>query len=212
MAFCRKKNLGDSAMVDQLMRQRLKNLLDLKLFTHSLGVEKTAVMLARRWDADPEKAATAALFHDYGKIFTESELRSYASELGLELDEVTSFEPALLHAPVGAELVRKNFNITDLEVLEAIAFHTTGKPGMGKLAKIIYLADIIEPGRYFFGVSKLREAARKGLDRGVLAAVEHTISYVLGSGSLLHLDSVRLRNSLLKKSFNDYNKGHKDKE
>lgn len=175
----------------------MKNRLGPGLFAHSLGVEKTAAALAHQWGADLEKARVAAFLHDYGRAYSYEDLEYFAKKMNPPLDEIVFAEPALLHAPVGAWLVKENLGIEDAAVMEAISCHTTGKAEMGKLAKIVYLADLIEPGRHFPGIAKIREIAGKGLDDGVLAAVEHTLLCVLNKGSLIHPDSVCLRNALL---------------
>ena len=43
-----------------------KNLSE-KRYTHTKNVKKMAVKLAKRWGADPEKAALAAILHDAAK-------------------------------------------------------------------------------------------------------------------------------------------------
>lgn len=63
---------------------------------------------------------------------------------------VTEFEldhPFLIHAKLGAYLAGKKYGVEDPEILDAITWHTTGKPEMSKLEMIIYIADYIEPQR-----------------------------------------------------------------
>ena len=40
----------------------------------------------------------------------------------------------------------------DVEIINAVRYHTSGRMNMTLLEKIIYLADYIEPGRQFPGV------------------------------------------------------------
>ena len=87
--------------------------------------------------------------------------------------------------------------ITDAAVLNAVSCHTTGSPQMSLLARIVYLADFIEPNRDYPGVERLRQEALKDLTGALLAVVEHTISSVLARGLLLHPRSVNFRNQLL---------------
>jgi predicted HD superfamily hydrolase involved in NAD metabolism len=96
-------------------------------------------------------------------------------------------------------MLREQGIITDEKVLEAICWHTTGHPDMDKLARIIYIADYIEPNRDFPGVDMLREITHRDLDRGVLAGLDHTISFLIQQGGLIHPNSVAARNRLVEK-------------
>ena len=87
--------------------------------------------------------------------------------------------------------------IKDKEILQSVAYHTTGKENMSLLEKIIFLADYIEPGRRFPGVDDLRALAYEDLNRAVLQAMDNTILYVLRQGLLLHPQTMKARNSLL---------------
>ena len=73
--------------------------------------------------------------------------------------------PKLLHGPVAAELARRELGVEDTEVLDAIREHTTGRPGMGPLSLVLYVADKIEPARDYPSVENLRRLAHQDLDR-----------------------------------------------
>lgn len=175
----------------------IRNHLGAGLYQHSLGVAETAAELALRFRGDRHRAYLAGLLHDYGKVYSPTELRCKAEQLGLCLDRVSLEEKGLLHAPVGAALLPVEVGVTDSALLEAVAYHTTGRAEASLLEKVIYLADMIEPGRNFEGVEKLREISRSDLEGALLAAVEHTIQRVLQRGLLLHPRSVHFRNSLI---------------
>ena len=177
----------------ELMREKL----DHELFVHSLGVADAAADLAERYGADKEKAHLAGVIHDYGKRFSGQELLELAGELEIPLDRITRQESRLLHAPVGAALLKKELQIIDQEILLAVANHTTGRRGMGKLEKVIYLADYIEEGRDFPIVDKIRQVAREDLDQALLEAVDFAIKSVLDRKLMLHPRSVAFRNELV---------------
>ncbi|MFO8191877.1 MAG: bis(5'-nucleosyl)-tetraphosphatase (symmetrical) YqeK [Bacillota bacterium] len=185
----------DNFDYNELMKEKLSE----ELYKHSAGVAEAAVSLAERFGADQGKAYLAGIVHDYGKRYPKSELRRKAEELNLKLDRITLLEPRLLHAPVGAALLPLELGIEDDEILQAVAFHTTGHSDMSLLDKVIYLADCIEDGRRYRGVDRIRELACEDLDRALLAAVERTIYSILQRGMLLHPQSVKLRNSLIEK-------------
>lgn len=175
----------------------LEEKLTLKRYYHSIGVQKTAVKLAKIYSGPIQKASIAGLVHDCAKDLSDKELLKYAVKFGILLDDVLYHSSKLLHGAVGAELAKTEFGINDEEILNAIKFHTIGKENMSLLEKIIYIADYIEPGRNFKGVELLRKAALSNLDKAVLMAIDNTIRYVLSKEELLHPLTVQARNFLL---------------
>jgi predicted HD superfamily hydrolase involved in NAD metabolism len=178
-------------------RRLMKEMLDEELYRHSLGVAEAALSLSECYGADTQKAYLAGMIHDYGKRYTKKELLRKAQLMGLSLDRITRQEKRLLHAPVGAALIRSELKIKDPDIIKAVAYHTTGRSGMTLLEKVIYLADYIEAGREFKGVELIREIAAKNIDQALLVAVNQAIKSVLARDLMLHPRSVVFRNSLL---------------
>ncbi|MEC4812511.1 MAG: bis(5'-nucleosyl)-tetraphosphatase (symmetrical) YqeK [Scytonema sp. PMC 1069.18] len=112
-----------------------------------LRVEQMAVELALHHSLDKEKAAMAGVLHDLAKYFKPQKLLQMSLAEGLLVDRVMEANPHLLHADVSAIVARDTFGINDEEVLQAIANHTLGRPEMGPLSSIVFLADSLEPGR-----------------------------------------------------------------
>lgn len=179
------------------MKRRLKKELDEELYRHSLGVAEEARVLARRFGADEDQAYLAGLVHDYAKRYSKKEQIKKAEIHGIRLDRFARLENRLLHAPVGAVLVKKVLGITDPDVLRAVYFHTTGRRGMSLLEKVVYLADHIEPGRAYKGVEVIRKIASQNLDQALLLAVDNVIYSVLRRKLILSPRSLALRNELL---------------
>jgi len=175
----------------------LKNRLNEKRYLHSLGVMKTAEELAKIYDAPVEKAIIAGLVHDCAKNLNSNQMLKYAFKFDILLDGVTNHQIQLLHGHIGAELAKNEFGINDIDILNAIRFHTTGRENMSTLEKIIFLADFIEPNRAFPGVDKLRNMALFNLDKATFMALNHTIKHVITKGELLHVSTVHARNFLL---------------
>jgi predicted HD superfamily hydrolase involved in NAD metabolism len=149
-----------------------------KRYEHTLGVMETAIQLAQTYGADMKKAELAAIFHDYAKFRPKEEMKQLLIEEKMD-ERLLHFHHELWHAPVGAFLVQKEVGIMDEEVLSAIRWHTTGRPGMTQLEKIVYLADYIEPSRRFPGVDDVRALAALHLDKAVLAAVKNSIFFLI---------------------------------
>jgi len=54
----------------------------------------------------------------------------------------------LLHGPAAAERLRA-MGVEDDELLEAVAAHTVGAPGLGVLGRALFVADYLEPARLY---------------------------------------------------------------
>ncbi len=178
-------------------KEILKNRLSVKRYTHSVGVANTAARLAGMFNGDIERAYLAGLMHDYARELPEEELLELTAKHNLSTDGVDLMQTSLLHGPVGAFLLEQEGLITDPKVLDAIRWHTTGHPDMDQLASIVYISDYIEPGRNFPGVDALRQITNKDLMLGVLAGLDHTITFLLQRNNFIHPLSVATRNRLL---------------
>ncbi|HBT73842.1 MAG TPA: phosphohydrolase [Lysinibacillus sp.] len=103
----------------------------------------------------------------------------------------------LRHGPVGAYIAQSEFGITDDELLNAIRFHTTGRVGMSRLEKIIFVADMIEPNRRFDGVERLRKKAQKNLDKAMSACVRHTLAFLIDTKQPIYPLSIECYNDTM---------------
>lgn len=166
-------------------------------FAHVQGVVDTAQQLARRWDVPEQPTIIAAWLHDVAKELPESSLLKLAGDFGIIFDEEMAQMPHLWHAPVGAEIARRTFQVYDDDVLQAIRYHPTGRAGMSGVERVVFLADVIEPGRRFESVEEMRRLSLHDLDAALLAAYDGLIRYVLARGGLLHSDTTAARNDIL---------------
>jgi predicted HD superfamily hydrolase involved in NAD metabolism len=161
------------------IKKDLHNLLRPSRFEHTLGVEYTACCLAMRYGADIKKADMAGLLHDCAKHLSASKKLEYADYYGLSVSEYERKNPELLHAKLGAYIARDRYGIDDPEILSAITWHTTGRPDMTLLDKIIFIADYIEPGRFKAeNLDEIRALAFKDLDCCLLKILSDTVSYL----------------------------------
>ncbi|MBO8158703.1 bis(5'-nucleosyl)-tetraphosphatase (symmetrical) YqeK [Thermosyntropha sp.] len=186
--------MSEIGKITKIVEKRLSPL----RFRHSLGVADKARRLAERFGIDEEKAYLAGIVHDYAKGIAGSELLNIAKENGLIDDEVYREVPDLLHAPVGAFLIEKELGIDDKEILSAVRKHTLGDLDMGLFDKIIFLADMVEPGRDFPGIERLRCLVERNLDEAMLFALESTLRYCMDTGRIIHPQTVKVRNHFLK--------------
>ncbi|MFP7375995.1 bis(5'-nucleosyl)-tetraphosphatase (symmetrical) YqeK [Bacillus paralicheniformis] len=165
-------------------------------YIHTVGVMETAVKLAERFGADVKKAEIAAIFHDYAKFRPKEEMKQIILNGGGRL-EVLDFHHELWHAPAGAALVKTEVGITDEDILSAIRFHTSGRPNMTLLEKVIYVADYIEPGRRFPGVEEVRTLAEEDLDLALIQALKNTMTFLISKNQAVYPETVATYNALV---------------
>ncbi|QHI73689.1 bis(5'-nucleosyl)-tetraphosphatase (symmetrical) YqeK [Aminipila terrae] len=161
---------------------------------HIYAVKDTALKLASLYGADLEKVETAVLFHDMFKELSGQEMNQYIKHFNLDSKYLNNSN--LAHSKIAAAVMAKDYEITDEDILNAVSYHTTGRPNMSKLEKIIYLADAIEPNREYPGVEELRKAAFVNLDDACILSLTRTIDYVQSQNSILDEDTIKARDYL----------------
>ncbi|WP_225903654.1 bis(5'-nucleosyl)-tetraphosphatase (symmetrical) YqeK [Anaerocolumna chitinilytica] len=170
------------------LEKKLGDLLPKKRYFHSLGVMSTAFSMALVFGADSEKATIAGLLHDCAKYMTGEEMLKECIANGVPVKQVEMLKPDLLHAKLGAFYAKTVYNIEDEEILSAITWHTTGKPDMTVLEKIIFVSDYLEPNRSSSGIPNLNDVRKlsfRNLDEAVLQILGDTIAYLTETGKLI---------------------------
>jgi len=183
-------------------RVLLKKMLTPARYAHSLHTAELAAALAPAAGAQRQKAALAALLHDCARDLSPVALRRLCLPLARRdaaLRETLKEAPVLAHAWAGALLARTVFGVTDPEVLEAVKFHATGAPGMGPLARLVYLCDLANQGRAFSGAGPVRRLAFIDFEAAFRAANYVKLVYAFAGGGWVHPLSVQLWNSLQEK-------------
>ncbi|MEQ0487490.1 bis(5'-nucleosyl)-tetraphosphatase (symmetrical) YqeK [Anaerococcus murdochii] len=177
------------------IQNKLINDIGEKRFKHSLRVAETAVKLADNYGLDPKKAYLAGLIHDCAKYNEEAYIKKY--NIDFSIYPVSSIKDPVLHSFLGAEVAKKVYNIYDRDVLKAIEYHTTGRPDMSDLEKIIFIADAIEPARDFEGIDKIRKLAFESLNKAMLNLLDSNIIFLIGKKALINPLSFEARNYLI---------------
>ena len=156
-----------------------------KRFEHTLNVKKMAVQMARRYGEDPDRAALAALLHDTAKEMPAAQQLALMRANPDLAGEGENRPTPVWHGICAAILARTEWGVTDEGVLSAIDCHTTGKPGMNRLDKILFLADMTSAERSWDGVETLRELEMQDLDEAMLWALRQNMDFVRRSGKPL---------------------------
>ncbi len=175
----------------QRLQTELAGRLKLRRLNHSLAVADQAVAMGHLFGGDLVKLALAGLLHDSAKELDNEQLLALAEARGLITDPAERANPSILHGPVGAWLAFQQWGIEDPIILEAIRLHTTGGPAMGLEACIIFMADLIEPGRSYNGVEILRRLCRQDLRAAMIEAIEQTLVYLERKKLPLHQGTLR---------------------
>ena len=160
-------------------KTKVKQVLSPKRYEHTLGVMYTAAALAMRYHVDMYHALFAGLLHDCAKGFPESAIIALCHSFQISISDVERKNPGLLHAKLGARLAAREYGITDAYITDAICCHTTGRPNMTLLDKIIYVADYMEPNRCEApNLDEIRRLAFEDIDECLYAILKSTVAYL----------------------------------
>ena len=181
----------------------IKGKLNKDRFIHSMGVADTAVLLAKKFGGDREKAYIAGLLHDVMKNESEEEQLKMMKKDGIILSQAEKNNPKLWHAMSGAAFIRHELGITDPDIVNAVRYHTTGRAGMSLLEKIIYTADFISPERNYPDVEVMRSLSFESLDKGDLYSLQFSLKRLSECKFVIHTDSVDFYNELVIKLKNE---------
>ena len=161
------------------MRLQVVKEMDDARYQHTLGVMYTAASMAMCHGEDIEKAMIAGLLHDCAKCIPGGTKVLLCKKFDIKVEEYELANPGLLHAKLGAFIAEKNYNIDDKDILMAIKSHTTGRPGMSLLEKIIYIADYMEPGRKELpNMAEVRKLAFEDIDKCLYRILEDSLVYL----------------------------------
>ncbi len=180
--------------------QDLKETLSENRYLHCISTMKTARKLANQYKQEEQTVMLTALAHDIAKEMTQEEFVAYSKENDVKLEEIDLYAPAILHAKIGADIVKKKYGFTK-EMQEAIYYHTTGRINMSMLDKIVFLADKSEERRKGTDADKLRELIEKeGLEKAILWDIDYySIPRTIQKQRVIHPYSIEARNDIITK-------------
>ncbi len=161
------------------IKKSVQRHLDKERYEHTLGVMYTAGALAMRYEVDLEKAMIAGVLHDCAKCLSSDKKIKLCEKYGLAVSESEAKNPGLLHAKLGAYIANAKYDIEDSFILDAITYHTTGRPAMTLLDKIIYIADYIEPNRTSApNLNPVRKLAFEDIDECLYMILKDSLDYL----------------------------------
>ena len=177
----------------------LKEHLNEERYNHSLGTAECAAELAEKYGLNREKAYFCGLIHDCAKCFPSNELKTIICTCS-DLCDGELINPKTYHAPAGAVLAKKEFDVEDEEILSAIRWHTLGKEDMSNFEKIIFIADKIEtktrPNEW---AEPIRQALEEenGLNKALLICYGNTIKSLVDRNLKICTTTIDIYNKLL---------------
>ncbi len=171
-----------------LIEKAVSKVMNERRFIHTLGVKDMCFSLALVHECDEEKAIVAGLLHDCAKCLSDDVLLRECEKYNITISEYERKAPFLLHAKLGAYYAKVNYHVNDTDIWNAITYHTTGRPNMSTLEKIVYVADYIEPGRkssHIPNLKEIRKLAFVDLDKTVSAILSNTINYLNSKSNVI---------------------------
>jgi nicotinate-nucleotide adenylyltransferase len=185
----------------QRVETAVRENLTIERFLHSRNTAVHAGDMCRRFGLDPMAGYLAGIAHDLAKQLDNKQLIKIVKSGKLKISALEKDKPNLLHGKAAAVLLRERFSIHNEEVLEAVAYHTSGCENMGPLAKVIYIADKTESSR------NIDPALRKmcmedDLEDILLHVLEKTIVKLRSKELDLSRDTLMLMNRIKQRSRN----------
>ncbi len=165
-------------------------------YAHSVRTAETCARLCRKYGVDEKTGYLAGISHDMCKAMDGALLVSVASRDGSPISELEASHPGLLHGRAAAVKLREDFELCDPDVIEAVSNHTFGKPGMGPLAMILYVADKIEPGREHVTEKYMKKLESLSLTELVKFVLKENVDYLKKKGKAVAPESEALLKSL----------------
>ncbi len=128
-------------------------------YNHCVSVCETALTLSKNLSVNQDEVVVASMYHDIAK---EWSLERSAHWLTLENISISLLKHYETHAYVAMAYLKHYYGIDNISILDAIAHHVTGTSN-NILAKILYVADKIEPTRDY-EVASMMALAMQDID------------------------------------------------
>ena len=187
--------------MDKNIEQKIYNYLASNLkperYNHVLAVNDLAIKLAGNYKLNIMKISIAALLHDCAKNMTLEDYVKYIKKNNLKIkyiDFIIKYIPQVLHSYIGADIAKKQFGITNKEILNAIKNHTVGRIGMSNYEKIIFIADALSLDRKYKKTFVSKKIMFSDLDKTFKLVLQNKIKYVVSNFKVLHPDIIKIWN------------------
>ncbi len=184
------------AETTEKVRQYISGALGTKRYEHSVRVAETAGHICSLFGMDYSSGYFAGLSHDLCKEFDEATLRSLVKRSKFSVSVSEERTVSLLHGKAAAVKLEEDFGISDADILQAVAEHTLGNENLCPLARIVFVADKIEPGRPQSTESYREGLYALGLNGMCLSVVEENMEYLRNHGKEIAVESYKFLEDL----------------
>lgn len=161
-------------------------------YEHSVRTAEMCAKLCSLYGLDENLGYLAGISHDICKNMSDEKLISLAEKDKNPVGELEMEKPSLLHGRAAAVLLEEEFDFHDKRILEAVANHTFGKPGMGDYAKVLFVADKVEPGRVYVDSEYLKNLFALPLNKAAKKVLKENIEYIEKKGKKISPESLKL--------------------
>ena len=190
----------DISSIDLLEKVRSYALSSVKSsrYEHCERVGETAMILCELFNVHPWKGYFSGLAHDMCRDMDEKTLLSLAAHDGCPISDVEKQNPLLLHGRAAAVVLFRDFGVDDTDILQAVARHTLGCEKMRPLAKIVFIADKIEPGRPQSTVKYREPFYTMTLNQMCLKVLDEAMEYQKSKGKQTAPQTILFRESVVR--------------
>lgn len=164
-----------------MINQIIKDLEDLykdkqQRLKHVYGVRSVALELGKKYNCDLYKLEVAALLHDITKYYeTSKQIKLIEKHYPNSTEILKEYNEHIYHGFTARIIAKEKYKIKDIDILDAITYHTVGKPNMSIYEKIIFIADYTEPNRIYENCIKARNLLKDNIDLAVYTAINDSI-------------------------------------
>ncbi len=186
--------------IDELIEKvenHTKSVLSQKRYEHSVRTAQTCALLCENYHMNPKIGYLAGIAHDMCKEIPPETMLEMAKKDGMAISEIEQNKLSLLHGRAAAVQLKEMFGVEDKDILDAIAWHTFGKKGLGNLGKLLFVSDKVEPGRPQSTEDYRKEHFSKSLDDLTLSILQENQEYLEAHGKTPAAFSVELINEIL---------------
>ncbi|MBC8584372.1 bis(5'-nucleosyl)-tetraphosphatase (symmetrical) YqeK [Youxingia wuxianensis] len=163
--------MHDLDKLDKLVKETLSEY----RYYHTVCVVKQARKLAKQYGCDVQKAAVAAYLHDICKEMNPAEQLHWIAKFGIILDDILRDQAKTWHGMAACGYIKETLDIQDMDILNAVRYHTIARGKMSLLEEIIYMADLTSDDRDYEDVEHFRLLAKTNLKQAMKEALAYSV-------------------------------------
>lgn len=192
-------------VVEQKFLDLLKKYSSEERINHSISTANFMKKYSYVAGVDEEKAYLAGLLHDIARELNHDEVLKLSENfIKRNIINIQNFEekkeyPVILHGIASAEIIIKELDIWDKEILEAACTHTLGGKNLSSIAKYTFIADFCEPLRKNRASKKVLKILikEKDFNKAYLFTYKLMMTYLIKTNKILFKDTIEGYNEAL---------------